>query len=378
MNWQLFQDLMVANRRGVKHKGFRSNITLKFTHKDFDSASLKAELLSSFDKFLKRMAINENYVDVIQTNFARRRIVFSYLSSSNERVVVKWFDDEAFGCFNFVGSLDNECRLHRDIGPQINSRLIPKYIDHGVNFIAVEMVQGDSFLKLIEDESFGHLESAVKDLLEELRIVYTGTVVGNFTVRDFNKRLHNDYSYLISTRFNNRAEVLISAFCTPSNAQVIYYELNSRLYELYAGISGYLPLHMTLRDLDEHNLLFDYESNATFAVDMEDATLGHFIFDISYLVGRLLMGRDPTKIGDIILPLVDDWITTMDPGNADSLIGINRALITKQLIISAMNPWLWPANSTFKREKDKSSLRRYRWLKAVWKVIESQRQTILR
>ena len=117
----------------------------------------------------------------------------------------------------------------------------------------------------------------------------------------------------------------MAAYCTPSNAQAIYYELNSRLYEIYAGISGNLPMHMTLRDLDEHNLLFDDESSTTYAVDMEDAVPGHFIFDISYLLGRLILGRDPVKIGDVILPIVDDWIVTMDPKNADSLIEIGRA-----------------------------------------------------
>jgi len=67
----------------------------------------------------------------------------------------------------------------------------------------------------------------------------------------------------------------------------------------------------------------------------------------------------------------------MDPKNADSLIAMIRALTTKQLIISAMNPWLWPAVSTFKREKDKSIRQRYRWLKSVWQVIELQRQRTL-
>ena len=377
MNWQLFQDLTVANKRSDKLKGFRSNITLKFTSKDFDSSLLKKEFSSSFDDFLKRMTIDENSVDVIQSNLARRRIVFSYLASSNERVVVKWFDDKAIGCFNFIGSLDNERLLHSDIGGRVNSRLIPKYIDHGEDFIAVEMVQGDPFLKLIQDENLAPLEIAVNALIEELRIVYRGTVEGNFTVRDFNRRLHSEYSYLISTRFNIRSEVVMAAYCTPSNAQAIYYELNSRLYEIYAGISGNLPMHMTLRDLDEHNLLFDDESSTTYAVDMEDAVPGHFIFDISYLLGRLILGRDPVKIGDVILPIVDDWIVTMDPKNADSLIAMIRALTTKQLIISAMNPWLWPAESTFKRDKGKSSRQRYRWLKAVWQVIELQRQRTL-
>ena len=66
MNWQLFQDLTVANKRSDKLKGFRSNITLKFTSKDFDSSLLKKEFSSSFDDFLKRMTIDENSVDVIQ------------------------------------------------------------------------------------------------------------------------------------------------------------------------------------------------------------------------------------------------------------------------------------------------------------------------
>jgi len=377
MNWQLLQDLMAANKHGDKHKGYRSNITLQFTYRDFESPELKKELLDSFDIFLKRESIDKNSVKVIQSNLARRRIVFTCMGNNNRRIVVKWIDDKAVGCFNFIGSIENEVFLHSNVATRVNSQLIPKYIEHGDDYIAVEMVHGEPLLKLIMDKNLAPLETAISSLLDELKIIYTGTEVGEFSAREFNKRLHSEYKYLISTRGNLGWEAPIASYCTPLAAQHLYYELNSRVYEIFASITGALPMHMTLRDLDEHNLLFDDASNKIYAVDMEDAGPGHFVFDIAYLSGRLLMGRDPIKISNIILPIIDDWMMILDQENGDSLVAMYRVLMTQQLIISAMNPWLWPATMTFKRDKDKSIRQRYKWLKSVWDIVDIQCKIIL-
>ena len=102
MNLQLLQDLMAANKHRDKHKGYRSNITLQFSYRDFESPEIKKELLDSFNIFLKRESIDKNSVKVIQSNLARCRIVFTCLGNNNRRIVVKWIDNKAVGCFNFL------------------------------------------------------------------------------------------------------------------------------------------------------------------------------------------------------------------------------------------------------------------------------------
>ena len=370
MNFTILQDLVIANLRASKVEGLRTKITLPLLYSKRDGHELKKHVLESFYLFLKKHKIDEAEIKILQFNAMRARIVFEYFDrKDNTELIIKWVGVDIIGGFNFVGSIKNEVDLHKNILSMIQSDFIPKYINHGEDHIVVEKIIGKPLINYIYERDILSIRKAINILLGKLNLLYTKTVTGKLTALDFNQLVDRDVNYFQSTRGGLKIDAILVFLITPPNAQNLYQFTIDSVCELFSNLDDDLSKHMTIRDLDEHNLIYNQNSDNIYAVDMEDASYGHYVFDISYLTARLLMGARPIDMYHEIIPIVDDWITCNEKNNADSIIGIYRALMTKQLIISAMNPWLWLSKDTFHREKNTSIYSRYRWLKDIWEII---------
>ena len=102
---------------------------------------------------------------------------------------------------------------------------------------------------------------------------------------------------------------------------------------------------------------------------MEDAEISHPVFDLSYYLSRVCLSGAPLLVYEKIIPLIKSLIKEFDSKNSKQINGLLSILTANLLIASAMNPWLWPSNSTFEL-KGQNLITINKWLKDIWKLID--------
>jgi hypothetical protein len=366
MNYRLLIDLLISNFNAKKFPNLRSNISLP--HGIGERINDVNNIKEKFNQCLKNSAIDQSKIEILQSNSARSRIVAKYRSEKGKSSVIKYKDESSLGTFNFCGSMDMEIELHK-MGCKINKNLIPKYITHGENYIIVDFFNGEPLYKYMKKGSELDLYNASNLLTQELYVLYVNTKSGVGSSSVFNKYMHRNYTYMVSTRGGLKLKNFITSVVTPCNVQERFRENSNRAFYILSKIACNLNLCYTIRDLDEHNILYNASENKIRAVDMEDAEISHPVFDLSYYLSRVCLSDAPLLVYEIVNPLIKNLIKEIDSKNSNQINCLLSILTANLLIASAMNPWHWPSNSTFEL-KDQNLITINKWLKDIWELID--------
>ena len=104
MNLKLLFDLKWYVRKPGRHSGIRRRLAVSSKFGSFGSAQFRDELIQKFDAFVREIqsvGLIHNDVEILKINPARARIIVKTQDANGQPVVVKWYDPEAFACFNF-------------------------------------------------------------------------------------------------------------------------------------------------------------------------------------------------------------------------------------------------------------------------------------
>ena len=355
----------------MKSADTRASLMLDHGFGTFNLSQKQKVTADRFRQFLKREGFSAA-PKIIQQNLGRRRIIFLQdlggATGPSKRLVVKWIDLVQLGCFNFVSMIDNERMFHFDYAPLFPG-LIPKGSRCGEDFIAVEAFDGVTLYQLMSQGQHSVIEAAMQVVLNELGRFYRQTTKGEFSPIDFNALLMREYRYGTQIQGSTGMTGLLSALNAPYRLTEIHRSLMSDLLTAFTDVRGMLPASMTVRDIDEHNLLYSSERTELRLVDWEDAGRGLYIFDVAYFCSRLvalvIAFEGERRLCESIISIGAGFVASIDSKH----MGIYRLMLAWQLLYIMVNPWLWPSESTWQLSREGFGIR-LRKLRIVRNIME--------
>lgn len=363
MNFILFVDLVYASWRARKFPSLRTN--LSYPQLLSGSAS-DSRLIERFSNFLSE-ELKYSLKEILQINVARNRVVALVESSNLGLVVVKWVDPSSVSSFNFLTYFESEIECHKYLSPKSN-KVIPKYIDHGENYIIVEYASGIP-LNLLENKSIGYTVENFERILENLENIYIASKSSVLTPPILNKSYNTTVNNLISSRGQIGLSTFIAVWMAKGNVYELISSKGNEFFNTFKKIpTNNLVACRIVGDLYERNILCNEESNETKIVDFEDSMVSHPIFDLANFVCRFSLINEAIKLDDHLLPCVKNLLQKYDQTNVEYTFSMFKNLLCIHFMISGINPWLWPSASSF--EFSNLSYRaKYNLTRRIWNNV---------
>lgn len=370
MNKDLLSNLMYVKYWYRKFPNLRANLLLPHGFGLHSKEKQIKYLQEPFAEFLRREHINSD-IEILQENFSRARVVFQARALSGEKIVVKWANVDAPGCFNFIGSLSMERFMHKTIAPQL-SNFIPEEVESGDDFLFVRHIDGESISTLMGYDRENELDDAFIKILGNLKLLYILTKGEAISAIRFNELVMRDYSYTIQTSSCDWRDILAAVICAPKDAHSMYNNISEKIFQIFQMRHSSWPGCMTLRDLDERNIVIERSTKNIFAVDMEDACHGNMLFDLAFLSTRMTLAAKPFKLFEKLVFSVEETICEIDEIESDASVSMFRGLYALQLICVLMNPRLWPSiESNHPLCRNSSLSEKMNWVSEGWQVVRA-------
>ena len=368
MNLKLLFDLKWYVRKPGRHSGIRRRLAVSSKFGSFGSAQFRDELIQKFDAFVREIqsvGLIHNDVEILKINPARARIIVKTQDANGQPVVVKWYDPEAFACFNFKNQMDNEISIHGHVSIA-GGQIIPKMLFEGPNYFAVAFVEGGALQSLIKHRIADGQLDFVRQVAKDLKDFYLANPRGDLSPAGFNEMMFFENDYFWQTEAVSIASAFAIAKNAPSDFVSKYQAVTESCYQIIRARRTPWQRHLVFRDLDEQNIIQSRESRQTYIIDVEDVHEGSVVFDMAWFASRLLMFDAPSKHHTELVQILESVLHEIDIEDPESSCQLFRKVLAKHLMALGLNMRLWPEQGGDIASSPANGLDRK--LKDIWRL----------
>jgi len=244
------------------------------------------------DKFNGLIRKNGMGLEKVYTVHDSKRRVSAHCRIEGKDVFIKWNDSLRPAALDY--SLEKEFNALRQYSSK--SPLFSRPIGFDGQFMRLEYhkdsLRLDTYLKKCEEP--GQLESCLKRFFGDLADFYKkGVMDGSYDSRDFIRDIRQYKGRALNVRRPGLIRPIFSSLLFMS-VKGKYQNTCRELRRLLDKKKSWPP-RLIHGDLHEYNILVDVKRGDVKIIDLEDARAGHYLFDMSYLVSRILCNLSNRK-----------------------------------------------------------------------------------